>query len=177
MDIHGLRTLNLVATVIFVIFSFLIPIILLIVFGFAFLLSPVTGYFIICIAILLVYIVLIGFFAHLLYQNAVLGLDRGDFEKAKKWTLYGMIVGFFFGGTWITLIIFLISYVSFDEAIWPKTYYYPPPTYPHQAPQYAGYPYPPQQPLPTYPCTTCGGQLRYINQYQRWYCDSCKKYA
>jgi hypothetical protein len=31
--------------------------------------------------------------------------------------------------------------------------------------------------LPTYPCTNCGGQMRYIAQYQRWYCDSCKKYA
>ena len=26
-------------------------------------------------------------------------------------------------------------------------------------------------------CQTCGGPLSYIQQYQRWYCYKCKKYA
>lgn len=26
-------------------------------------------------------------------------------------------------------------------------------------------------------CPTCGGPLRYIGQYQRWYCDRDKKYV
>jgi len=26
-------------------------------------------------------------------------------------------------------------------------------------------------------CPTCGGPLRYIEQYQRWYCDKEKKYV
>jgi hypothetical protein len=26
-------------------------------------------------------------------------------------------------------------------------------------------------------CPTCGGPLRYIQQYQRWYCDKEQKYA
>lgn len=26
-------------------------------------------------------------------------------------------------------------------------------------------------------CPTCGGPLRYIEQYQRWYCDRDKKYV
>lgn len=25
-------------------------------------------------------------------------------------------------------------------------------------------------------CPTCGGQLRYIQEYNRWYCDSCQEY-
>ena len=33
-------------------------------------------------------------------------------------------------------------------------------------------------PAPTTPtCPTCGGPLRYIQQYQRWYCDKEQKYA
>jgi len=36
----------------------------------------------------------------------------------------------------------------------------------------------PQQPQPTQQiCSTCGGPLTYIPQYQRWYCYKCKKYA
>ena len=27
-----------------------------------------------------------------------------------------------------------------------------------------------------YYCLTCGQQLRYLNEYKRWYCDSCRKY-
>lgn len=26
-------------------------------------------------------------------------------------------------------------------------------------------------------CSTCGGPLSYIQQYQRWYCYNCKKYV
>jgi len=26
-------------------------------------------------------------------------------------------------------------------------------------------------------CPTCGGPLTFIDQYQRWYCYKCKKYA
>ncbi len=26
-------------------------------------------------------------------------------------------------------------------------------------------------------CPTCGGQLSYIQQYQRWYCYKCQKYC
>lgn len=28
-----------------------------------------------------------------------------------------------------------------------------------------------------YQCNTCGGQLTWIEEYQRWYCHSCKNYA
>ncbi len=177
MDIHNIRTLNLVGTIVFVIFGVIFPIIGLFVFGFAFLLAPVGGLFLICFTILLIYIILIGFFAHRLYHNAVLGLDRGDFETAKKWTLYGAVIGFIFGGGWIALILFLISYISFDDALRPKPYYYPPPYYPYP-PQYPyGPPYSPQYPMPSYPCTTCGSKLRFINENRRWYCDRCRKYA
>ena len=36
-------------------------------------------------------------------------------------------------------------------------------------------PPPPTQQV-TY-CTTCGKSMRFIEQYQRWYCDNCQKYA
>ncbi len=25
-------------------------------------------------------------------------------------------------------------------------------------------------------CETCGGELRYIEEYERWYCDDCQEY-
>jgi hypothetical protein len=41
-----------------------------------------------------------------------------------------------------------------------------------------GAPAPPAPPSGTgMTCPTCGGPLRYIQQYQRWYCDKEKKYA
>lgn len=40
-------------------------------------------------------------------------------------------------------------------------------------PQIAVQPQQAQQPI----CPTCGGPLSYIQQYQRWYCYKCQKYA
>jgi len=40
-------------------------------------------------------------------------------------------------------------------------------------PQPAAQPQQPQQPV----CPTCRGPLSYIQQYQRWYCYKCQKYA
>lgn len=35
----------------------------------------------------------------------------------------------------------------------------------------------PQQPTgAVYPCPRCGWALRFISPYQKWYCDSCRKY-
>ena len=46
------------------------------------------------------------------------------------------------------------------------------------------YQQPPVQPAgelptiqPVYPCSSCGQPLRFIQQYQKWYCDKCKKYV
>ena len=36
---------------------------------------------------------------------------------------------------------------------------------------------PPPPPGTAMTCPSCGGPLRYIEQYQRWYCDKEKKYA
>ena len=36
---------------------------------------------------------------------------------------------------------------------------------------------PPPPPPPEAVCPACGGPLTYIQQYKRWYCYKCKKYA
>jgi hypothetical protein len=36
---------------------------------------------------------------------------------------------------------------------------------------------PPPPPPGAATCPTCGGPLTYVEQYQRWYCYHCKKYA
>jgi hypothetical protein len=38
-------------------------------------------------------------------------------------------------------------------------------------------PEPPAAPRVGHPCTTCGRELSYISQYNRWYCYFCQKYA
>ena len=52
----------------------------------------------------------------------------------------------------------------------------PPPGQPQQQQQ-------PQQPSPPLQqqqqenkCSTCGGQMRHIDEYDRWYCDNCQEY-
>ena len=35
----------------------------------------------------------------------------------------------------------------------------------------------PTQSAPQHKCSTCGQLLVYMNQYQRWYCNTCQKYA
>ena len=68
-----------------------------------------------CMTLLLIWSLIIIIFSILLYNYAVLELDRGNYESAKRWTLIGIIVGF--AGGIIPLILFIISYVSFDDAI------------------------------------------------------------
>jgi hypothetical protein len=177
MDIHGLRTLNLVGTILFGVFGIVYPVLYLFGFGLIFWMSRDGGFFTVCTAILIVWIAVIAFLSYSLYNNTVVGLDRGNFEGAKRWTLIGAIMGFIFAGGIITLIIFLISYVSFDDAVWPKPYYYPPPGYYPYAPSYPyGPTYPPQQPTGINPCPNCGQPLRYVTKYQKWYCNNCKIY-
>jgi len=43
--------------------------------------------------------------------------------------------------------------------------------------KFQGAPPPPPPPPGAQVCPTCGGPLTYIEQYQRWYCYKCKKYA
>lgn len=38
-------------------------------------------------------------------------------------------------------------------------------------------PLPPPPPPPSYTCKDCNEQLSYIEQYKKWYCNKCKKYA
>jgi hypothetical protein len=53
----------------------------------------------------------------------------------------------------------------------PKTY---PPPYapPYPTQPYQHRPYPP----PTRVCPTCGAPMRWVQQYNNWYCDYCRSY-
>jgi hypothetical protein len=56
-----------------------------------------------------------------------------------------------------------------------KTY-----TNPYSAPYYQPYPqqpYPPRQYIaPTSSCPICGVPMRWVQQYNNWYCDYCRSY-
>lgn len=131
--------------------------------------SPFYEYMSICLTVLVVWMIIITILTYLLYQNTVLGLDRGDYEAAKRWMMIGAVVGFIFAGGIVTLIIFLIAFVSADQAIWSR-YYYPPPGYYYPTPVYYGshpmpspqYPSPvtkPRHPVSWSPCPKCAKKV------------------
>jgi hypothetical protein len=129
MDVKGLRTLNLVGTILYGLIGTLL------VSVYYYQAYRVSTHFdrdmTQCTMIFIIWLVMLTFFTILLYINTVAALGRGNYKTAKRWTLVGIIIGFM-GGI-IPLIIFIISYVSFDEAIRPKQFghpqmgYYPPP--------------------------------------------------
>jgi hypothetical protein len=117
----------------------------------------------ICYGLLLLWLCIILIFTALLFNYTVLGLDRGNYKAAKSWTLAGIIVGF--AGGILPLIIFIISYVSFDDAVRSSTM--PPPPY------YQGEPPGSDQVLF---CRFCGKPMDYVLKYRRWFCSDCRKY-
>ena len=92
----------------------------------AFMFGTEAGFLAICLTVLIVWIIIVGYFAYLLYKNTVVAMDNGNYELVKRWTLYGMIVGFLFGGGILTCALFLISYISIDDALRPKYWGYQP---------------------------------------------------
>lgn len=76
---------------------------------------------------------------------------------------------FFVGVIAIIIIVILIIFVIVRKIRQTTTY---PQSYPQQQQTY-------QQTTQqqTYPCLTCGHPLRYVNEYQRWHCDTCRKYV
>lgn len=144
MDIKGLRTLNLAGTILFAVIGCLLPV------------SYSMGAFILynrtCSTILFIWFCVIFTFALLFYRYTVIGLDRGEYNAARNWTIVAVVFGL--AGGIIPFIIFLISLVSFDDAIRQKYYGYPPPIYyqyPAQYPQnrnYSHHPPPRHSPQP-----------------------------
>ena len=135
MDIKGLRSLNLIGTILFCIIG--IALISVQYFQLSYyrdvqseieeMINDPTisnnsrdSKYTLCIGLLILWLFIILIFTSLLYNYTVKGLDRGNFKAAKTWTLIGIIVGF--AGGIIPLIIFIISYVSFDDAIRTQQY-------------------------------------------------------
>jgi hypothetical protein len=118
MDIKGLRTLNLIGTILYG----LIGTLLVLAYYYqtydiySHFNQDLTG----CTIVLIIWLFILFTFSILLYQKTVVGLDRGEYKTVKQWTLVGVIIGFM-GGI-IPLIIFIVSYVSFDEAIRTQQY-------------------------------------------------------
>jgi hypothetical protein len=97
-----------------------------------------------CIGVLIVWLMIILIFTPLFYKYTVRDLDRGNYKVAKNWTLIGIIVGF--AGGIIPLIIFIVSYASFDGALRTQQY---------GQMQYGYQPYP----TPNRYCSECKKQI------------------
>jgi len=100
-----------------------------------------------------------------------------DAEKRNENGVLWFIIGFFL--SIIGLIIWIVvrpdmSEVRREEQMkqqqWQQPQQQQPPQQPQQQPQQQ----PPQQEQKQ--CPDCGGQMRHIDEYDRWYCDSCQEY-
>jgi hypothetical protein len=113
MDVKGLRTLNYIGTTLFGLIGGLLAFINY--YNYVSSISFVEKDVSVCKILTIIWFCILISFTILLYKYAVYSLDRGEYRTAKTWTLIGVFVGFV-GGI-IPLIIFIISYVSFDDAI------------------------------------------------------------
>jgi hypothetical protein len=113
LDIRGLRTLNEIGTFLVGIMGFLVA-------GLLFISLYLMQDDVVLKVISIVYICVIFIITISLYIFTVRGLDKGNYKAAKTWTLVGVIVGFVSGV--LPFIVFLISYVSFDDAVRSRGY-------------------------------------------------------
>lgn len=115
LDIKDLRRMNLVGTVFFALFGGMV------VYGYFYsayrMQKEFPDYYDLSsnMRIIIIWLLIIVIFTFLLYKFTVKGLDRGNYKAAKRFTLVGIIVGI--AGGVIPTIIFIKSYVSFDDAI------------------------------------------------------------
>jgi len=89
--------------------------------------------------------------------------------------LVGLLTGWFFCfGVFLAIAGFVILIYGAVKEERPAVVMYPPgyvPVYPVQP----GYPAAPQAPSVA-ACPTCGTQLQWVAQYQRWFCTRCNQY-
>jgi hypothetical protein len=150
MDIKGIRNLNLIGTILFGLIGCGIPLLYMSYLNWILSLAPFgegENPFGWCTFIFFIWAIFVLGLAILIYNKTVKTIDNGDYATAKQWTVYAIIIGFLFGGGIITLIVFLISHMSWDDALRQLHYGQYPPQY-GQPPQY-GYGY--QQPPPGQP--------------------------
>jgi hypothetical protein len=112
MDIKGLKTLNYIGTFLFRLLGSLPPLFILIS---AILYDRDSFAFPSIVMITVIWILAIIIIGEFLYRNTVWGLEDGNYDAAKTWIFIGIFAGIM-GGI-IPFIIFVISYVSFDEAV------------------------------------------------------------
>ena len=115
MNIKGLRSLNLFAIILFFAIGNLIVLAQFLRIYTAYNFFPGATYYSTCLGILTIWIVFIMVFTVLLHKNTVMALDKGDYNTVKRWTMIGIIVGF--AGGILPLVLFIVSYVSFDDAL------------------------------------------------------------
>lgn len=120
MDIKGLRTLNLIGTILFCLIGlfFMFAIFSSLFYyhynaptQFGGSLEFSTRFIGTWTIFLAIYFIITA----LLYRFTVLSLDRGEYKSAKRWTLVAIFLGLL-GGV-IPFIIFIISYATFNEAL------------------------------------------------------------
>lgn len=79
-------------------------------------------------------------------DNIITPIDQGRYQESENDMVLYMILGFIFG-LGIAGILILLGYMKFEEVD-------------TQANK----------------CPTCGGQLRFVQEYDRYYCDNCEDY-
>ena len=127
MNLKGLRTLNLIGVILFCIIGSLLA--LVNYYQYYEVATHFNEDLTQCNMIFIIWIMIIILFTPLLYRYTVVALDRGEYKTAKSWTVVGIVIGF--AGGIIPLVIFIVSFASFDDAVRSSQYgrpnYYPSP--------------------------------------------------
>ncbi len=95
-------------------------------------------------------------------------------ENAVLWLIVGLLLGI------IGLIIWFVVRPDMSEVEQKKQQqqmgmggqYHQPPQQQYQQQQQQ----PPPQQQQARPCPDCSGNMRYVSEYNRWYCDNCQGY-
>jgi len=146
MDLHTARTMNMLGTALLGIIGLLVPAGYMFLFGVILLFDGADPLAAACFTIFICWIVFVIVLTYFMYKNSVKAIDQGDFETAKRWSLYGLVIGVVLGigfaGFFIIVIFFLLSFITLNDHLKPRFYYPPYGYYPPPPPMY--YQPPPQ---------------------------------
>jgi len=121
-------------------------------------------------------------FGFTLLVGAICAIKRTHWTSAIVASIIGVFsIGFIFTSSLLSLISVVLIAISKDEfGKIPERNTLESPHYQEEkypsSPRTKEKPHPIQEGAHQNLCPDCGGKLRYINEYDRWYCDRCQEY-
>ena len=123
-----------------------------------------------------------GALCYLPLAFSIIGIIGGVMAVMKKnfaIAIIGGVFAFLSIGYVLGAVLSLVGLilVGVSKQDFEKTQMSSPQNQPQQVPsQQVPSPQPPAPDQKQKQCTDCGNQMRYVDEYDRWYCDSCEEY-